>query len=99
MGRQICKSLHGFGVDPGCGVESSTGSGKEDRSWKVGRASLQTSPSVREGILGHHFGSPRNGVGVRRGGGVVDAMAKRGKAARSNLEKSGSGSSGGMDGK
>lgn len=63
----------------------------------MGKLSLQTSPSVREGILGHHFGSVRNGVGVRRGGGVVDVMANRGKAARSNVEKSGIGSSGGME--
>lgn len=76
MGRQTCNSLQGFGVAPGCGLAASTGSGKAERSWKVGRVSLQTSPSVREGILGHHFGRPRKGVGVRRGGGVVDAMAK-----------------------
>jgi len=99
MGRQTCKSWHGVRVAPDVALEASAGSGKEERSWKVGKLSLQTSPSVREGILGHHFGSVRNGVGVRRGGGVFDAMVKRGKAARSNAEKSGSGSSGGMEGK
>lgn len=99
MGRQTCKSLHRVCATSDGALEASAGSGKEDRSWKVGKLSLQTSPSVREDILGHHLGSVRNGVGVRRGGGVVDAMVKRGKVARSKLEKSGSGSSGGMEGK
>ena len=76
MGRQTCRTLHGVGVAPDGTLDVSAGSGKEERSWKVGRVSLQTSPSVREGIRGHHFGNVRNGVGVLSGGGVVDGMVK-----------------------
>jgi hypothetical protein len=97
MGRQTCRSLHCFCVAPGSAVGASGGSGKDDRSWNVGKQSRQTSPSVKEGIFGHHFDRVRNGVGVCTSGGVVDEKGKWGKAARSNLEKFGSGSSGGVE--
>jgi len=63
----------------------------------VGKLSLQTSPRVREGILGHHFGKERKGDGVRGDNGVV--VGKKGNALRSKAENSGIGSSGGVSGK
>jgi hypothetical protein len=76
MGRQICRSLHDSCFVLRGAVQGSVGSGREDKSWKVGIQSRQTSPSVREGILGHHFGSVRKGVGVRSGGVVVGENVK-----------------------
>ena len=63
----------------------------------MGKLSLQTSPRVREGILGHHRGNERKGDGVRYDNGV--AAGKEGNARISKSENSGMKSSGGVSGK
>jgi hypothetical protein len=63
----------------------------------VGKLSLQTSPRVREGILGHQLGKERKGDGARSDNGL--AVGKEGNARRSKSENSGIESSGGVSGK
>lgn len=97
IGRQTCTSLHSSEPNFFITGLTSTGSGSPERSWNVGKLSLQTSPRVREGILGHHRGNERKGDGVRNDNGV--AAGKEGNARMSKSENSGIGSSGGVSGK